>query len=415
MASGNDEKLALDGGTPVRSWPFTNWPIWDEQEEAALLRVLRSGRWGWEGDETQNFEDEFARAHQARFAFTVASGSAALETALAAAGVTWGDEVIVPPYTFFATASACLMRGAIPVFADIDGASLNLDAAAVEAAITPRTKAIIPVHIGGCPANLDAIIGVARRHNLSVIEDAAQAHGAAWRGRPVGAIGNLGCFSFQSSKNINSGEGGAVLTDDEELAERCWSFKNYGRERHNTVWYGHTTLGTNFRLTEFQAALLRAQLTHLEDWAQRRTRNGEHLSAGLGESGVLMPQQPDAGVTRHAYHVFMACYDSQSCGGRTRDWFCEAMSAEGISCVGGYTPLYLLPGIRQGTQDLLRALGRDVSEDALGWTRCPVVEEVCRDAVWILGQSAFLGTTEDMDDILRAVAKVRRGAEIEGG
>jgi len=410
MASGNEEKLAIDGGTPVRSRPFVSWPIWDEQDEMALLRTLRSGRWGWEGEETQRFEEEFARAHQSRFAFTVASGSAALETALAALGVAYGDEVIVPPYTFYATASACLMRGAIPVFADIDGASFNLDAAAVEGVITPRTKAIIAVHIGGCPANLDAILDVARRHNLSVIEDAAQAHGAAWRGRPVGAIGNLGCFSFQSSKNINSGEGGAVLTDDETLADRAWSFKNYGRERHNTVWYGHATLGTNYRLTEFQAALLRSQLTHLEDWSQRRTRNGEHLGAGLRASGVLMPQQPDEGVTRHAYHVFMARYDAGSCNGRARDWFCEAMSAEGISCVGGYAPLYQLPGIQKGTQDLLRALGREMSEDALGWTRCPVVEKLCQDAVWVISQGAMLGTTEDMDDVLRAVAKLQRAA-----
>ena len=410
MATENGEKLALEGGTPVRAWPFMNWPIWDEREEAALLRVLHSGTWGADGDETQKFEEEFARAQAARFAMTVPSGSAALEVALAGLGVGWGDEVIVPPYTFFATASACLMRGSIPVFADIDGASMNLDAAAVEAAITPRTKAIIAVHIGGCPANLDAISDVAQRHNLPVIEDAAQAHGAQWRGRPVGAIADVSCFSFQSSKNINSGEGGAVVTDREELADRCWSFKNYGRERLNTVWYGHTTMGTNFRMTQFQAALLRSQLIHLEEWAERRTKNAEYLAAGLRDIGGLTPQQADAGVTRHAYHLFIARYNAKSFGGRSRDWFCEAMNAEGVNCSSGYYPLYEAPGIQQGTHDLLRTLGREASEDELGWTRCPVTEEVCQDAVWMLGQSAFLGTTEDMDDVLRAVVKVQRAA-----
>lgn len=409
MASDDTQRLAVDGGEPVRTRPFAPWPLHDERDEAAVLRVLRSGQWGWYGPEIPQFEEEFARAQDAKFAVTVSSGSAALEVALAACGVGLGDEVIVPVYTFFATASACLMRGAIPVFADVDPLSWNMDARDAESKITSRTKAIIPVHIAGCPANLDAIRQVGQNHGLTVIEDAAQAHGAQWRGRAVGAIADLGCFSFQASKNINSGEGGAVVTDDEDLAERSWSFKNYGRNRRNTQWHGHDAMGTNFRMTEFQAALLRSQLERLDEWATQRTRNAEYLINGLREIDGLTPQQPDEGVTRHAYHGFITRFDSKAFGGRDRDWFCEAMEAEGITAFAGYAiPMYRQPAISDSTHNLLQSLGRETSEDALGWTRCPVSEQRCRDTVWLGTQNQLLGTTEHMDDILRAISKIQR-------
>jgi dTDP-4-amino-4,6-dideoxygalactose transaminase len=410
MGHSTSETLAIDGGEPVRTTGFHAWPVWDESEEQALLRVLRSGRWGIGGDEIEAFEKEFARAHEVKHAYAVPTGSAALEVALWAAGVSYGDEVIVPPYTFFATASACLMRGAIPVFADIDAASYCLDPAAVEAAITERTRAIIPVHIGGCPANMDALNAIGKKHKLTVIEDACQAHGAAWRGKPVGSVGDFGCFSFQSSKNINSGEGGAVTTNDDDLAARCWSFKNYGRDPQ-CGWYHHANIGTNFRPSQFQAAVLRAQLARMENWAARRAENGAYLAAGLREIGGLLPQEPDAGVTRHAYHLFITRYDAAAFGGWTRERFIEALAAEGIPAAPGYGPLYAAPGIAQGTMELKRALKLCDASAEYSLPNCPNTEKAgAGESVWLLGQSALLGTRGDMDDALRAVAKIKKAA-----
>jgi dTDP-4-amino-4,6-dideoxygalactose transaminase len=405
-------QLAINGGTPVRTQGFHSWPIWDEREEQALLRALHSGRWGMGGEETEALQQEFTQAIGVKHAFVVPTGSAALEVALWAAGVGYGDEVIVPPFTFFATASTCLMRGAIPVCADIDAHSYNLDAGAVEAAITPRTRAIMPVHIGGCPANMDAINAVAKRHNLVVIEDACQAHAASWRGTPVGGIGDLGCFSFQSSKNINCGEGGMVTTNDDELAARCWSFRNYGRDPQKE-WYDHVNMGTNYRVSQFQAAVLRAQLSRMEEWAKRRAENGDYLAARLREIGGVLPQQPDEGVTRHAYHLLIGRYDAAAFGGWPRERFIEAMQAEGIPASLGYTrPLYSMPGIQQPTMELKRALQLCDADEEYSAPDCPNAETACKEeAFWLLTQSHLLGTREDMDDTLRAVEKVRRAAK----
>jgi len=224
------DKLAIDGGSPLRTSPYPDWPQWDEREDKAVAAVLHSGAW-WApgGTQVKEFEKEFAAYHDARYGVAVTNGSAALEICLRAANIDWGDEVITTPYTFIATANSCLLVGAIPRFVDLLPNSWNLDPAQIETAITPRTKAIMPVHIAGEPADMDAINEIARKHGLLVIEDACQAHGAIWRGRKVGAIGEMGCFSFQASKNITGGEGGIILTNDEGWAEKCWSVSNVGR------------------------------------------------------------------------------------------------------------------------------------------------------------------------------------------
>ncbi len=268
--------LAIRGGAPLRTQPFPQWPVWDETDEKALLAVLHSGVWGISDDpdsQVRQFERAFSRIHHAKFGLAVFNGTVALQTALMALGIGYGDEVIVPPYTFLATASACLMVGAVPVFVDVDAGTYNLDPGKIEAAITPRTRAIIPVHIGGCPADVDRILKIARQHNLIVIEDACQAHGAAWNGRRVGANADLGCFSFQSSKNLAAGEGGMILTDNQELADRCWSVHNCGRVREG-AWYQHEVLGSNFRMTQWQAGILLAQTRNFEEHASAREENG---------------------------------------------------------------------------------------------------------------------------------------------
>ncbi len=397
-------QLAIAGGTPVRTRPFQGWPIWDEREEQALLRALRSGEWGVGGQETEQFEQEFAQAIGSRFALSVTNGTHALVAALRAAGVTYGDEVIVPPYTFVATATAVLLVGALPVFADIDIETGCLDPAAVEAAITPRTKVIMPVQLAGYPADMDRLGEIAARHGLTLIEDACQAHGAQWRGKAVGSIGAMGCFSFQSSKNINAGEGGAITTDDPQLFERAWSYKNCGRTREGGLWYQHDYLGDNYRLSQFQAAVLRAQLTRMEEWAQRRAENGEYLLAGLRAIGGLVPQRADERVTRHGFHFILTRYQPEAFGGMSRDRFIEALRAEGIPASRGYIPLYTTGAVRDTERALRQALGLGEPTPP----HCPATERLCNEeAVWLVGQSALLGTRADMDDILEAVAKIR--------
>ena len=399
--------LAIKGGSPLRAQPFPHWPVWDETDENKLLEVLRSGTWGITDDPNspvRQIEQGFARVHQARFGQSVFNGTVALQTALMAIGIDYGDEVIVPPYTFLATASACLMAGAIPVFVDVDPGTYNLDPARIEEAITPRTRAIIPVHIGGCPADLDRILEIARRHNLMVIEDACQAHGAAWKGRRVGAIADLGCFSFQSSKNLNAGEGGMIVTDDPGLADRCWSVHNCGRVREG-AWYQHEVLGGNFRMTQWQAGMLVAQLRNFEEHASKREENGLYLSERLSEIGGFEPNRRDPQVTQHGYHLFISRYNQAAFHDVPRAQFLAALQAEGIPCSAGYIPLYRMNAIKDGIARLKRFSGDPKTADAL--PDCPAAERACfEEGVWF-GQSMLLGTQQDMNDIVDAVLKVK--------
>jgi len=400
------DTLAIDGGTPVRTRPWPSWPVFGAREEALLLDVLHSGQW-WSvgGRKVPEFEQAFARFQDARHAICVTNGTAALEICLRALGIGCGDEVIVPPYTFIATASSVLAVGATPVFVDIEADSLNMDPRAIEPAITDRTRAIIPVHIAGRPADMDGILQVARRHNLFVIEDAAQAHAAEWKGRKVGAIGDCGTFSFQASKNLNAGEGGAILSNDDGIADKCWSVHNVGRTRTGR-WYEHHILGGNFRMTEWQAAILLAQLEKLPEETERRTQNAKRLTKALEAIPGIRTLPEDARVTRHAYHLYIFRYTPSEFGGRGRDEFLRALNAEGIPCGAGYVPLYREVVFQRKTAGIgpWCKAGRAID---YGSVHCPVCEEVCADAVWLF-QTMLLAEPEDMDDIAEAVARIRR-------
>jgi dTDP-4-amino-4,6-dideoxygalactose transaminase len=408
-------KLALDGGTPVRTKAFPVWPIWSERDEAAVLEVLRSGKWGSHAStgKVVEFCEKFAAFQDAKYGVAVTNGTVALEVALRAVGVEPLDEVILPPYTFVASATAILAIGAIPVFCDVLPDTYLIDAADAERKITPRTKAILPVHIAGQPADMDAVLDVARRHNLRVVEDSAQAHGASWRGTKVGAIGDMGTFSFQASKNLNSGEGGIVLSNNQELAELAWSGANVGRVRAGG-WYQHENMGWNLRLTEFQGALLLSQFEKVPAEFEKREKSARYLDRELGEIPGLTPQARDERVTGHAHHLYVFSYDKTYFGGRERKWFLDAMAAEGIPCSAGYhTPLYRMNAVineRRKWAKIAQAAGRDVTcpaspdEEAL-----PVAEAAAAEGVW-LGQTLLLGDESDMADVVAAARKVQRAA-----
>jgi dTDP-4-amino-4,6-dideoxygalactose transaminase len=400
--------LAISGGEKTRTKPWPTWPVFDDDDRAALLEVLESGVWGIGGSVHDAMLNEFAEFHDAQYAVAVTSGTTALETALRAAQVGPGHEVIVPPYTFIATANAPIMVGAIPIFADIDPDTYNLDPAAAEAAITERTKAIIAVHIGGSPCNMDAFLALAEKHNLVLIEDCAQAHGAEWRGTKVGAIGHLGAFSFQSSKNVTAGEGGIILTNDKELYSRAWSIHNVGRVPEG-AWYDHRVLGANLRMTQFQAALIRCGLKRLPALMDRRDECGFYLQSLLTDiPGVDYVRMHD-GATRNAWHLFIGKYDQEAFGGLPREKFLAAVSAEGIGISRGYNPLYKEPLFQNGIRPDECPLACKFYTGSVDYTQvsCPVTEHVCYNEGWWLFQSMLLGEPADMDDIAAAIRKVR--------
>src|ERR1043166_9453517 len=299
------QKLALLGGKPARIRPFTSWPIFGKPEEKRLLRTLRSGKWGrLHGTEVAAFEKRFAAMHDCNHGIAVANGTVSLRISLLAAGIRADDEVIIPPYTFFSTASAVVEANAIPVFADIDLDTFNLDPQAVQAAVTRRTRAIIPVHFAGQPADMDPIMAIAKRRKLTVIEDSAHAPGASYNDEPAGSIGHLASFSFQSSKNLTAGEGGIITTNDDTLAEACRSIHNCGRVPDG-LWYEHHVISGNYRLGEFQGALLNSQLDRLAAQTKMRDRNGKYLASRLARLPGVLPQKRAPDCTRHSFHLFM--------------------------------------------------------------------------------------------------------------
>lgn len=396
-------KLALLGGKPVRRPPFPSWPSPGKEDRRALLAVLSSRAWGIGGTEIARLEKRFARLHGVAYGVAVMNGTVALEIALKAGRIGDGDEVIVPSYTFAATATAVLNVNAIPVFVDIDPETYCIDPQSVRGALGPRTKAIIPVHFAGHPADMDTLMSIASERNLFLIEDAAQAHFAEWGGQLVGSIGHIGTFSFQSSKNVTSGEGGMILTKDESLAERCWSYHNCGRSPTGE-WYHHPRLGGNYRMTQFQAALVLAQLTKARQRHQRRQRNARYLISKLNGLLGISTLKVDNRVTSHAYHLFVIRYDKEQWSGLDRSTLLKALNAEGIPASRGYVPLYREGFLAEAREFTLRH--RAYVERDYSGVDCPNTERACKEAIW-LPQNVLLGSREDLDDVVRAFHKIR--------
>ncbi|MCD9020839.1 DegT/DnrJ/EryC1/StrS family aminotransferase [Cohnella silvisoli] len=389
-------RLAVDGGSPIRTHPFPEWPIFGELEEKLMLEAVRSGNWGGVNpDKIKSFEEKFARLHDAKYAITVNNGTVAISIALLAAGVDAGDEVIMPPYTFIATATAALLIGAIPVFADVDE-SMLIDPDRVEAAITPATKAIIAVHIAGAPANMTRLRQIAKTYKLILIEDAAQAVAAKWEDQGVGALGDLGTFSLQSSKNLNSGEGGVIVSNDEELADHVWSIHNCGRVR-NGKWYQHERIGWNFRFSEVQAALALAQMSRLEEQMEIRQRSANDLNGLLQGIEGIHPVKYDSRITKHANHLYMFKLDRDVTDSIVKEDFIRKLNAEGIPVTAGYVPLNKNTAVIDRTRKL-------IGEDRL--YSCPVAERASEHELLWLHQNVLLGSERDMEDIANGINKV---------
>ena len=403
-------ELAINGGTPVcegEMWP--KWPVFDDQERTGLLQVFESGKWWW-GEKVRQFEAEFAEFQDARFGVSCTTGTAALEMGLIACGVGAGDEVIVPPYTFIATASAVLRANAVPVFADIEDNSDNIDLEDVERKITERTKAVIPVHFTGLPCDMDALTAIAKKHDLSVIEDACHSWGSRWNGKGTGALGDCGAFSFQMSKNITSGEGGILLTDRENIADNARSYSNCGRGKESP-WYEHLIPAENLRMTELHAAILLGQLRRLEEQTLRREENGKILNDGFRDiPGISFPVRDDR-VTRRAYHLFTFRLD-EAVWGVSRDSFIQALKAEGVPCSGGYPfPLYKNPMFRRnGAGPSYCPVSCPFYGGTMDYTAvdCPNAESLCRRAVW-LHHNVLLTEAYGAEKIVRAVRKIWDG------
>jgi len=405
-------KPALLGGSPVRSTRFPSWPVVDAREEKALSDVLHSGKWfRGDGQTVSRFEEAYARLTGARHCIATANGTSALYASLAGLDVAPGDEVILPPYTFIATLNVVFLQYALPIFADSDPETFQMDADKLESAVTERTAVIMPVHLGGNACDLDAILDVGRRRKVPVLEDACQAHLGEWRGRKLGTLGAAGCFSFQASKNLNSGEGGAILTSDDALAERCWAFHDNSRARRGRPAPPIGGRGANLRLTEFQAGLLLAQMTRLEEQSKVREENARYLTQQLREIPGILPARMHEGCTRNAWHLYMFRYQAERFAGLPRERFLKALSAEGVPCSGGYTPLNQQPFVQATLRS--RAYQRLYPKEVLdAWeerNRCPANDRLCEEAVW-LTQTMLLGPRRDMDEIAAAIRKIQASA-----
>ncbi len=405
-------KLALHGGPKVLPRGVAvEWPVFGASEEDAVLKVLRSGNW-WRGGTIEaqansacgRFERSFAKWHDAARGLCVPNGTIALELALRAVGVQPGDEVIVPALSFVVSASAVLPLGAVPVFADADPRTYQPNPAAIEAAISPRTRAIVVVHFGGYPADLDLIVDLAAKHQLPLIEDCAHAQGTQWRGRGVGSYGDAGTFSFQQSKAFTSGEGGIVITRSEEVWYRAYRFHNLGR-LESSGFYDFYEPSSNYRLTDLQGALLEAQFARYRKQLRSKQANQRYLSRALRRLGGLEPLPDDARITRRGHYYYLLKYQPEQFAGVHREVFLRACQAEGLGLGHSYGtainryPLFQTmkwPARYQGAQ--YRKVG------------CPQAERIFAHELCALPHTALLADKATLDGVVEVIAKVKENA-----
>lgn len=409
---------AILGGKPVRTKAWPGWPIWNpETDERRVVEVLRSGIWSRKNVVTE-FENAWAETIGAKRALAVVNGTNALIAALVQLDIGGGDEVIVPPYTFIATIAAVLATGAMPVFVDTDTETFQIDTEKIEEKITPRTRAILPVHILGLPANMPRIMEIAKKHKLIVVEDACQAWLAEIDHKKMGTFGHAGCFSFQNSKNIPMGEGGAIVSDDDDFMDRCYSYHNYGNPYGamvGEVGAGTVIAGTKLRLTEYQAAIGLAQLVRLEEQTVSRNENAGYLKSQILDIPGIIPYKLYDSVTRAAFHLFPFRYKKEEFQGMPREKFLKALRAEGVPCAKGYDTLNKMPYLNNAFQSKnfqkmypKKMLDINTYNEQ---NQCPENDRLCNEeAVW-LSQSMLLTGKKDMDDIAMAIEKIFKNVD----
>jgi perosamine synthetase len=409
IATAAAEKPALLGGTPVHAGGWQSWPVWRQSWEAEILNVLRSCKWyRGSGGRVEEFEAGYAKLLGAARCLATASGTTALMVSLHVMDVDAGDEVVVSPYTFIATYNAILNCKALPVFADSDPATLTIDPASIESRITERTRCIMPVHIFGMPCDMDPIVAVARKHKVGVIEDACQAWLAEYKGRKCGTIGDLGCFSFQESKHLPSGEGGAITSNDADLIDRCSAFHNCGRPSGNFKGKGYFTRGSNYRMQHFQAVLLMQQFDKLVQETARRRGNADYLSANLKQIPGIQPVRLPAD-SRAVWHLYPFRYDARQFSGLPREKFMKALSAEGVPCSDVYHEQYYDGLLDEAIAS--RGFKRLFSAQRLKAYRDSFQElkgnkQVCETTV-AMTQNMLLAERGDIDHIIAAIRKIQ--------
>lgn len=410
-AAGPSSDLALKGGQPVRTAEWLSWPVWDQEAEKPMMSLLRSADWyRGDGNKCRTFEKEYAELIGAGRVIATASGTTALITSLHTLGVDAGDEVIVSPFTFIATYNVIFNQKALPVFADTDPETFTINPHKIEEKINERTTAILPVHICGLPADMNRILAIGEKHNLPVIEDACQAWLAEYDGRMCGTLGDLGCFSFQNSKHIPSGEGGAISGNDDALMDRCFAYHNCGRP-HGTSMRGmgeNPIRGSNKRLTEVQAGLLLSQMGRARSDADKRLENALYLDSKLKEIPGIVPYKLSDGATRSSYHLYPFRYKKEHFDGLPRHKFMAALRAEGIPCGQGYGQQYFDGLMEEAITS--RGYTRLYSKARLNRYReelrnLPDNDQLTLEAVWFF-QNMLLAERKDMDDIINAVHKI---------
>ena len=407
--TGKAGKLAILGGKPVRtnkSWH--RWPYWDDKVVDSVLKTTKSRIWcriQSKSGTVPTLEKKFAELIGAKFCVATGSGTQALHTCVEALGIGPGDEVITSPYTDPGTIASILSARALPVLADLDRESYQLDPDDVETRVTENTKAIMPVDIGGQPCNMNRIMEIANKHNLKVIEDSCQAHLAEYQGKKLGTIGDLGCFSFQSSKTIACGEGGAITGNDEELMDKCYTVHNHGTSRRGRT----EVIGPKYRMNEFEAAVLLGQWPDVHERFARRNANAAHLTYRLKNFPGITPQKLYEGTTSGSFYLYMMTYHKEYFNNADRSSFLKALRAEGVSL----SP-YIANGLHKepwvehilNSKVYKKMYSRKRLREYREQNACPNCDKVCREMAMIWASGPFLGTKKDMDEIADAIEKV---------
>lgn len=410
-------KLAVKGGCPViKELKVPSWPILNEHDEENVLEAVRTGQWGGLkglgiSRSVEVFEQKFAEFHHAKYAIGVSNGTIAIQLALRTLGVRMGDEVLVPALTFIASASAIAEVGAIPVFVDSHPDTLQISPEGIKKAITERTRGVVAVHYGGYPIDFDAILPIVKKHNLFLVEDCAHAHGTEWKKRRVGALGSIGAFSFQQSKSLTSGEGGVIVTDNEELKEKAHLLRNIGRVA-GKLEYEHYILASNYRMTGIQAALLLSQMEKLGEQTEYKGKMGKYLASELEKIGGIRSPKKDPRVTKRGYYIVFFRYDKEAFAGVSRDTFLEALRAEGIPASNGYgMPLYRQVAFRKEKVEHLlpkNILGSVPDYESM---YLPVVENFYENEQIALPHTLLLADKKQIQLVIDAVAKIKENID----